>query len=96
LKSADHVNASAVVLEGTSFRAAFVRSIVTGLTMLAHQPFPHQVCSMEEAERVFELAADGTRIPFVAAGFQSGIANLRAMIEDELIDPGSAKVGGAA
>jgi hypothetical protein len=34
---------SGVAYEGTGFRAAAVRSVVTGLTVLARQPFPHKV-----------------------------------------------------
>jgi serine/threonine protein kinase len=40
---AKDVVASAVAVEGTGFRAAFVRGVVTSLTMLARQPFPHKV-----------------------------------------------------
>jgi hypothetical protein len=41
--ASDHIRASAVVFEGTGFRAAAVRSVVVGLTMLARQKFPHKV-----------------------------------------------------
>jgi hypothetical protein len=34
---------SAVVFEGTGFRAAAVRGVVTGLMLLARQPYPHKV-----------------------------------------------------
>ena len=43
LGTADYVQASGVAFEGTGFRAAAVRSIVSGLTMLARQPFEHKV-----------------------------------------------------
>jgi hypothetical protein len=39
------IKTSVVVFEGTGFRAAAVRSVVTGLTMLARQAFPHKVFS---------------------------------------------------
>jgi hypothetical protein len=41
--AADDVICSAVAFEGSGFRAAFVRGVVTSLTMLARQPFPHKV-----------------------------------------------------
>jgi hypothetical protein len=43
LSAASILKASAVVFEGSGFRAAAVRSVVTGLTLLAKQPFPHKV-----------------------------------------------------
>ena len=95
LKSADYIRGSAVIMEGTSFRAAFVRGVVTGLTMLAHQPFPHQVCSMEAAGQLFASAVAGTPLPFELESFQRGISELRATIEKDLADP-SAKVGNVA
>lgn len=39
----EHIRCSAVVYEGAGFRAAAVRSVVTGLSLLAKQPFPHKV-----------------------------------------------------
>ena len=38
----DVVNQSAVVYEGAGFRAAAVRSVVTGITLMSKQPFPHK------------------------------------------------------
>lgn len=34
---------SAVAFEGSGFRAAVVRGVVTGLTLLARMPYPHKV-----------------------------------------------------
>jgi hypothetical protein len=43
---------SAVVIEGTGFRAAAVRSVVTGLAMLVRLPYPHEIFgSMEQAAK---------------------------------------------
>lgn len=42
-RSATALKTSAVVHEGTGFRAAAVRGVVTGLTLLARQPFPHRI-----------------------------------------------------
>jgi hypothetical protein len=41
--SAWAIRCSAVVHEGAGFRASLVRAVVTGLTLAAHQPFPHKV-----------------------------------------------------
>ncbi len=46
---AEHLSASAVVVEGEGIRAALVRSVVIGLTMLAKQPFPHQAFATSSA-----------------------------------------------
>ncbi len=44
------IRSSAVAFEGAGFRAAAVRGVVTGLTMLARQPYPHKVfATMPEA-----------------------------------------------
>lgn len=46
----ERVRVSAVAYEGTGFRAAAVRSVVAGLTMVARQPYPHKVfATVEEA-----------------------------------------------
>jgi hypothetical protein len=44
------IQRSAVVFEGEGFRAAAVRGVVTGLTMLARPPYPHKVfATVDEA-----------------------------------------------
>lgn len=92
LKSGAYIRGSAVIMEGTSFRAAIVRSIVTGLTMLAHQPFPHQICSLPQAGALFTRVTRGTDTHFEQAAFERGIADLRSRIERELADPGMRKL----
>jgi len=47
------IKCSAVVFEGSGFRAAAVRSVVTGLTLLAKQAYPHKVCDMQDAIEMF-------------------------------------------
>ncbi len=37
------IRASGVLFEGSGFRSAAVRSVVTGLTIIARQAFPHKV-----------------------------------------------------
>lgn len=48
LGQATTIKGSGVVFEGSGFRASAVRSVVTGLTMLAKQPFPHKVFATVE------------------------------------------------
>jgi hypothetical protein len=59
------INASAVIFEGEGFRAAAVRSVVTGLTMLAKQPYPHKVFAgiTEAAAWLAPKVAGGTIEP---------------------------------
>lgn len=89
LRSANYIRGSAVIMEGTSFRAAFVRGVVTGLTMLARQPFPHQVCSMTGAGSLFATVTKGTDIEFQADSFERSIVVLRSRIDNELAFPSS-------
>ncbi len=42
-RNGDRIVASAVVHEGSGFKAAAVRAVVTGLSLLARQSFPHRV-----------------------------------------------------
>jgi hypothetical protein len=52
-KAAVYLRCSAVIMEGTGFRAAAVRSVVTALNMLAKYPYPHRVCDLEDAIGMF-------------------------------------------
>jgi hypothetical protein len=58
-----YIKCSGVLMEGTGFRAAAVRSVVTGLTMLAKQAYPHRVCSVHDAASMLAhaLTAAGGR-----------------------------------
>jgi len=84
LGESSQIRASAVVMEGSGFRAAFVRGVVTGLTLLARQPFPHEVCTLEGARDLFERSTRGTRLRFDAPAFVPGITALRARIEQQI------------
>ena len=44
-ESANAVVCSAVIMEGSGFRASAVRSVATGIGLIAHQPFPHRIFS---------------------------------------------------
>ena len=49
---------SAVVHEGSGFRAAAVRSVVTGLAMMANLPYPHKVfANVDDAARWLNLSS---------------------------------------
>ncbi len=57
-ESGDTVRVSAVVQEGAGFRAAAVRGLISGITMVAKQPFPHKIfATIEDASRWFEKIA---------------------------------------
>ena len=49
---AGRIRMSAVVHEGAGFRAAAVRSVVTGISMLSKAPFPHRIfATVEQASK---------------------------------------------
>ena len=78
---------SAVAFEGTGFRAAAVRGVVTSLTLLARQPFPHKVFStVEEAARWYEAELGKTTItPFDRNALISSLGDLRQEIADQVV-----------
>jgi hypothetical protein len=50
--AAGKIRMSAVVHEGSGFRAAAVRSVVTGLSMLVRLPYPHEIfATVEQAAK---------------------------------------------
>jgi hypothetical protein len=76
------IKCSAVVFEGSGFRAAAVRSVVTGLTLMARQAYPHRVCDIEDAIEMFVRILPGaTDRPVNAAAFRSTLAALRKTID---------------
>jgi hypothetical protein len=79
-----YIKASAVVVEGQGFRAALVRGVVTGLTMLAKQAYPHKVVSMPEA---MEMLCEGLgQRPTFAPLLDAEIRRLRERAKAD-IDP---------
>lgn len=71
-----HVVASALVQEGTGFRAAAVRSVATGITLLAKQPFPHHVfATVAEASRWLVPSFEGVSEEELSAN----VAEIRRM-----------------
>ena len=83
LKSAsEHLVVSAVIFEGEGFRGAAVRGVVTGLTMLARQSYPHRVfATMEEASSWY---ADHCPPQWRLAGsvLVNGVTRLRTLIDE--------------
>jgi hypothetical protein len=76
------IKCSGVVFEGSGFRAAAVRSVVTGLTLMARQAYPHKVCSLEEAIAMFARILPGaTGIPFNPRLFDASLEALRKTID---------------
>jgi hypothetical protein len=71
-----YIKCSAVLMEGTGFRAAAVRSVVTGLTMLAKQAYPHRVCSVHDAVSMLAQTLSA------ASGRAIDSAALRVAIDD--------------
>lgn len=53
---------SAIAFEGTGLRATLVRNVVTGLTFLARQPFPHKIFA-DCAAAARWLAAEQAKLP---------------------------------
>lgn len=81
---ADHIVAGAVVLTGGLLRVTFVRAVATGLKLLAGQPFPFRVCSLEHAVQLFVTHGRRCSIPFRADEFLRGLQRLRKRINDEV------------
>jgi hypothetical protein len=80
LTNARYIRCSAVVMEGSGFRAATVRSVVTALDMLARYPFPQRVCDLEDAIAMFmrELPP-ATRRPLSEAALTLALRALREL-----------------
>jgi hypothetical protein len=76
-----YIRGSAVVIEGQGFRAAFVRGVVTGLTLLAKQAFPHKVVSMDEAVSLYAELLDQRLNP---QALKDEIGRVRARATAEL------------
>jgi hypothetical protein len=76
------IKCSAVVFEGSGFRAAAVRSVVTGLTLMAKQAYPHKVCNLEEAVSMFaRILPAATKVPFNPSLFSASLTELRQSID---------------
>lgn len=80
--SGDVIKMSSVAFEGSGFHAAMIRSVVTGLTMLARQPFPHKVfANVEDAARWMAVGLrDTAGVPMEADMLLSRIFALRSLV----------------
>lgn len=80
------IQVSALVFEGTGFIAATIRGIVTGISMLARQSFPHRVFdSVSEASSFIERKQLRTnQTPFAAWRMESSVAELRRLANENM------------
>ena len=74
------------MFEGSGFRAAAVRSVVVGLTMLAKQGFPHKVFANlpDAADWLDAELAHTVADPFSARDLCRAIRELRARIPEDV------------
>ncbi len=80
--AANRLKSSAVAFEGAGFRAAAVRGVVTGLTMLARQPYPHKIFSTvpEAAQWLATSMPVTAQAPVEAAALITAVDGLRAQL----------------
>jgi hypothetical protein len=80
----DRFRASALAFEGTGFRAASIRAVVTGLSALARHSFPHAVfASVPEAlawppMAPLESGTDAVAMAELLREFRSGLGAQRS------------------
>ncbi|WP_437973074.1 serine/threonine-protein kinase [Sorangium sp. So ce295] len=80
--ASEYTRCSAVVVEGGGFRAAAVRSVVTGLALAARQRYPHKVCDLREAELMFaEILPAATGIDVSDRVFSVSLMRLRETLD---------------
>lgn len=81
-EASSFIKCSAVIFEGSGFRAAAVRSVVTGLTLMARQKYPHKVCDLDEGVRMFAgILPQATGVGINEAELKSTLAELRRRID---------------
>jgi hypothetical protein len=75
---AGHIKHSAVVFEGTGFRAAFIRAVTTGLSLLANHPYPHRMCEFDTAvEDVARAMSQAKGTPVLAVSVRRAVQDIR-------------------
>lgn len=86
LGQADYIKASGVAMEGSGFRAATVRSVVAGLSMLARQPFPHKVFrdAHEALSWLVPELAKCTSVVISVAEAEQSVVNFRATVDRQV------------
>jgi len=78
----EFIKCSAVVFEGSGFRAAAVRSVVTGLTLMAKQAYPHRVCDLDDAIDMFvRILPNATGRPVSGGALRASLTTLRQTID---------------
>ncbi len=73
---------SAVIFEGGGFRSAAVRAVVTGLTMLARQAYPHRVFGSVEEAAPWYVQHAPSEWRMGQDRFTHTVGEIRALIED--------------
>lgn len=84
MKTCEYIRGSAVTIEGKGFRSALVRGVVTSLSMLAEQPYPHQVCALPNAVELFSTIARRRKMDFDGEEARYALPGLRAKIDREI------------
>jgi hypothetical protein len=76
------LRSSAVAFEGAGFRAAAVRGVVTGLTMLARQPYPHKVFATmaDAAQWLGTSLKDTAKLSIDSAALLTALNELRTRV----------------
>ncbi len=82
-ESASTLVVSAVIFEGSGFRSAAVRGVVTGLTMLAKQSYPHRVFGTLESAAEWYVGHAPTAWGMDESRFISSIQGIRALYPRE-------------
>ena len=77
-----NLKASALVFEGQGFRAAAVRSVVVGLTLLAKQPYPHRVFDGPAIAATWLLAHFGAdELDITPSAFVGRVNDARRLVD---------------
>lgn len=79
--ASDHLVVSAVVFEGEGFRGAAVRGVVTGLTMLARQSYPHRVFGTIDEAAPWYASHSPEEWRMMPSMLVAGVNDLRALVE---------------
>ncbi len=84
LRRATYVRRSALIQEGSGFRAAAVRGVVTGMTLLAKQSFPHQVFDSTRSAIPWMIAGLPPHLGAVMSplDLESGIQDARRVFDE--------------
>lgn len=75
------IKCSAILIEGAGFRASTVRSVVTGLTLLAKQSYPHRVCNVDEAVQLFSRHLQSAGNATSQSALKISIDQLRQLVQ---------------